>query len=27
MREWAKTRARPASVHIEQKRDRFKVEV
>jgi SpoVK/Ycf46/Vps4 family AAA+-type ATPase len=27
MREWAKTRARPASVHLEQKRDRFKVEV
>jgi len=28
MREWAKTRARPASVHIEAaKRDRFKVEV
>jgi SpoVK/Ycf46/Vps4 family AAA+-type ATPase len=29
MREWAKTRARPASVHVEaaQKRDRFKVEV
>ncbi len=27
MREWAKTRARPASVHKEVKRDRFKVEV
>jgi SpoVK/Ycf46/Vps4 family AAA+-type ATPase len=27
MREWAKTRARPASVHIEARRDRFKVEV
>src|SRR6185312_14711013 len=29
MREWAKTRARPASVHLEPtaKRDRFKVEV
>jgi SpoVK/Ycf46/Vps4 family AAA+-type ATPase len=27
MREWAKTRARPASVHVEPKRDRFKVEV
>jgi hypothetical protein len=28
MREWAKTRARPASVHPEvAKRDRFKVEV
>ena len=27
MREWAKTRARPASVHVEAKRDRFKVEV